>query len=82
MNGRDRLPRERMRPSRMCTSSSRGITFRARGALLLVFTVTCANWQAFVCRHTLCQVFDHCPLSGRPTAARLAAFILPSFGRL
>jgi hypothetical protein len=29
----------------------------------------------------LCQVFDHCPLSGQPTAARLAAFILPSLGR-
>jgi hypothetical protein len=43
--------------------------------------MTCANWQAFVRRRTLCQVFDHCPLSGRPTAARLAAFILPSLGR-
>jgi hypothetical protein len=31
-------------------------------------------------RRTLCQVFDHCPLSGRPTAAHLAAFILPSRG--
>jgi hypothetical protein len=28
----------------------------------------------------LCQVFDHCPLSVRPTAAHLAAFILPSRG--
>jgi hypothetical protein len=28
------------------------------------------------------QVFDHCPLSNRPTAAHLAAFILPSRGRL
>jgi hypothetical protein len=81
MNGRDRLPRERMRPSRMCRSSSRVITFRARGALLPVFAMTCANWQAVERRRTLCQVFDHCPLSGRPTAARLAAFILPSFGR-
>jgi len=38
MNGRERLPRERMRPSRMCRSSSRVITFRARGALLPLFT--------------------------------------------
>ena len=82
MNGRDRMPRERMRPSRMCRSSSRVITFRARGALLLVFAMTCAVWQAFVCRRTSCQVFDHCPLSSRPTAAHLAAFILPSGGRL
>jgi len=42
--------------------------------------MTCANWQAVVRRRTLCQVFDHCPLSGRPTAAHLAAFILPSRG--
>ena len=81
MNGRDRLPRERMRPSRMCRSSSCVITFRARGALLPVFAMTCANLQAFVRQRTLCQVFDHCPVSGRPTAARLAAFILPSLGR-
>ena len=81
MNGRDRLPRERMRPSRMCRSSSRVITFRARGALLPVFTMTCANLQAVERRRTLFQVFDHCPLSGRPPAARLAAFILPSVGR-
>jgi len=80
MNGRERLPRERMRPSRMCRSSSRVITFRARGALLPLFTMTCANWQAVVRRRTLCQVFDHCPLSVRPTAAHLAAFILPSHG--
>jgi hypothetical protein len=81
MNGRDRLPRERMRPSRMCRSSSRVITVRVRGALLPVFAMTCAIRQAFVRRRTLCQVYDHCPLSGRPTAARLAAFILPSLGR-
>src|SRR6516162_10036726 len=65
----------------MCRSSSCVITFRARGALLPVFTMTCANWQAVERRRTLRQVFDHCPLSGRPTAARLAAFILPSLGR-
>ncbi len=82
MNGRDRLPRERMRPSRMCRSSSRVITVRARGALLPVFAMTCAIRQSFVRRRTLCQVFDHCPLSGRPTAAHLAAFILPSVGRV
>src|SRR6266446_8852768 len=82
MNGRDRLPRERMRPSRMWRSSSRVITLRARGALLPVVAMTCANWQAVVCRRTLCQVFDHCPLSSRPTAAHLAAFILPSLGRV
>ena len=82
MNGRDRLSRERMRPSRMCRSSSRVITVRARGALLPVFAMTCVIRQAFVRRRTLCQVFDHCPLSGRPTAPHLAAFILPSVGRV
>jgi hypothetical protein len=81
MNGRDRLPRERMRPSRMCRSSSRVITVRARGALLPVFTMTCTVRQAFVRRRTLCQDIDHWTLSGRPTAAHLAAFILPSLGR-
>ena len=81
MNGRDRLPRERMRPSRICRSSSRVITFRARGALLPVFTMSCANWQAVVRLRTLCQVFDHGRLPGRPTAAHPAAFILPSLGR-
>src|SRR6516164_1977071 len=66
----------------MCRSSSCVITFRARGALLPVFTMTCANWQAVERRRTLRQVFAHCPLSGRPTAAHLAAFILPSVGRV
>src|SRR5262249_42469184 len=42
--------------------------------------MTCANCQAFVRRRTLCQVLDHRPLSDRPTAAHLAAFILPSRG--
>jgi hypothetical protein len=64
----------------MCRSSSRVITFRARGALLPLFTMTCANSQAVERRRTLFQVLDHCPLSVRPTAAHLAAFILPSRG--
>jgi len=80
MNGWDRLPRERIRHSRMCRSSSRVITFRARGALLPVFAMTCANSQTLMRRRTSRQVFDHCPLSVRPTAAHLAAFILPSCG--
>src|SRR5262249_23756946 len=49
---------------------------------LLAFTKTCAYGQALLLWSTLRQVFDHCPLSNRPTAAHLAAFILPSRGRL
>ena len=82
MNGRDRLPRERMRPSRMRRSSSRVITSVARGMLLPVLTMTCKIRQAVVRKATSCQVFNHLPLSTRPTAAHLAAFILPSLGRL
>ena len=60
--------------------SSRSV---ARGALLPVhYNDLSRIRQAVVRRRTLCQVFDHCPLSGRPTAAHLAAFILPSLGRL
>src|SRR4029077_6410466 len=44
--------------------------------------MACANRQALVDRGTFCQVFCHYPLSGRPNAAHLAAFILPSLGRL
>src|SRR5262245_2538301 len=53
-----------------------------RGVPLLAFTKTCANGKALVRRRTLCEVFDRCPLSNRTTAAHLAAFILPSRGRL
>src|SRR5262245_13199226 len=49
-----------------------------RGVPLLAFTKTCANGKALLLWSTLRQVFDRCPLSNRPTAAHLAAFILPS----
>jgi hypothetical protein len=44
--------------------------------------MTCAIRQAVVRNRTLRQVSDMFPLSDRPTAAHLAAFILPSLGRL
>src|SRR5262245_18523610 len=53
-----------------------------RGVPLLAFTKTCANGKALVRRCTLCEVFDHSPHSSQPITAHLAAFILPSRGRL
>jgi hypothetical protein len=61
-----------------------------RGVPLLAFTKTCANGKALVRKRTLCQVFDHCPLShptdrGAPRGfylaiARSIAFPAPSLG--